>query len=153
MFNALKSPQVERLVQVGIRDYCQQEVELITNSNGRIVTFFDETLSNERYEGKTWKEQCTEIVNALPEKVYISFDIDGLNPSLCPNTGTPVAGGLEFAQAIYLMRILVKSGKKIIGFDLNEVAPGEDEWDANVGARLLFKLAIFAGLSNGIFNE
>jgi agmatinase len=51
------------------------------------------------------------------------------------------------------MRILVKSGKKIIGFDLNEVAPGEDEWDANVGARLLFKLAIFAGLSNGIFNE
>jgi agmatinase len=153
MFNALKSPQVERLVQVGIRDYCQQEVELITNSNGRIVTFFDEILANERYEGKTWKEQCTEIVNALPEKVYISFDIDGLNPSLCPNTGTPVAGGLEFAQAIYLMRILVKSGKKIIGFDLNEVAPGEDEWDANVGARLLFKLAIFAGLSNGIFNE
>lgn len=153
MYNALKLPQVSRLVQVGIRDYCQQEVELIRNSNGRIVTFFDETLANERYEGKTWKEQCLEIVNALPDKIYISFDIDGLNPALCPNTGTPVAGGLEFAQAVYLMRTLVNSGRKIIGFDLNEVAPGEDEWDANVGARMLFKLAVFAGLSNGIFGQ
>jgi agmatinase len=97
--------------------------------------------------------QCREIVDALPEKVYVSFDIDGLNPALCPNTGTPVAGGLEFSQAVYLLRSLVHSGKKIIGFDLNEVAPGDDEWDANVGARMLLKLAVFAGLSNGIFGR
>jgi agmatinase len=153
MYNALKLPQVSRLVQVGIRDYCAQEFELIRNSNGRVLAFFDETLCNGRYEGRTWKEQCDEIVTALPEKVYVSFDIDGLNPSLCPNTGTPVAGGLEFSQAIYLLRTLVKSGRTIIGFDLNEVAPGEDEWDANVGARLLFKLAVFAGLSNGVIGE
>ena len=153
MHNALKLNSVSRLVQVGIRDYCQQEVERIRNSNGRIVTFFDEVLSNERYEGKTWQMQCREIVDALPEKVYVSFDIDGLNPALCPNTGTPVAGGLEFSQAVYLLRSLVHSGKKIIGFDLNEVAPGDDEWDANVGARMLLKLAVFAGLSNGIFGH
>jgi len=153
MYNALKLPQVNRLVQVGIRDYCAQEVELIRNSKGRVIAFFDEALCNGRYEGRTWKEQCEEIVNTLPEKVYVSFDIDGLNPSLCPNTGTPVAGGLEFSQAVYLLRTLIKSGKTIIGFDLNEVAPGEDEWDANVGARLLFKLAVFAGLSNGVIGE
>ena len=153
MYNALKLPQVSRLVQVGIRDYCEQEFELIRNSNGRVIAFFDEALCNGRYEGRTWKEQCDEIINTLPEKVYVSFDIDGLNPSLCPNTGTPVAGGLEFSQAIYLLRSLVKSGRTIIGFDLNEVAPGEDEWDANVGARLLFKLAVFAGLSNGVIGE
>jgi agmatinase len=153
MYNALKLPQVSRLVQVGIRDYCQQELELIRNSNGRVVAFFDETLANERYEGKTWQTQCREIIDALPNNVYVSFDIDGLNPALCPNTGTPVAGGLELTQATYLLRMLVASGKRIIGFDLNEVAPGDDEWDANVGARLLFKLAVFAGLSNGIFEK
>ena len=81
----------------------------------------------------------------------MSFDIDGLDPKLCPNTGTPVAGGLEYHQAIYLLSALAKSGKKIIGFDLNEVAPGEDEWDANVGARLLFKLCAFTGISKGLF--
>jgi agmatinase len=80
------------------------------------------------------------MVDALPEKVYISFDIDGLDPKLCPNTGTPVAGGLEFEQAVYLMETIIVKKKKIIGFDLNEVAPGKDEWDANVGARMLFKM-------------
>jgi agmatinase len=61
---------------------------------------------------------------------------------LCPHTGTPVAGGLEFEQAGYLFTELVKSGKQIIGFDLNEVAPGPDgdEWDANVGARMLYRM-------------
>jgi agmatinase len=114
------------------------------------VTFFDEALKNETYEGKTWKQQADEIISHLPQKVYISFDIDGLQPGLCPNTGTPVAGGLEFAQAVYLLRKLAESGRTIIGFDLNEVAPGEDEWDANVGARLLYKLCVFAGKTNQI---
>lgn len=53
----------------------------------------------------------------------------------CPNTGTPVPGGLEFSQAVLLLDVLVRSGRTIVGLDLNEVAPGEDEWDANVGAR------------------
>jgi agmatinase len=150
MYNALKIPQISRLVQVGIRDYCQQEAEMIRDSQGRIVTFFDEDLRNRQYEGETWKSLVQEMVNALPQEVYISFDIDGLIPGLCPNTGTPVAGGLEFAQAVYLLRAVVQSGRRIIGFDLNEVAPGEDEWDANVGARLLYKLVVFAGLSQGI---
>ena len=150
MYNALKSPQISKLVQVGIRDYCEQEADMIRQSNGRIVTFFDEALKNQTYEGKTWKQQADEIISHLPQKVYISFDIDGLQPGLCPNTGTPVAGGLEFAQAVYLLRKLAESGRTIIGFDLNEVAPGEDEWDANVGARLLYKLCVFAGKTNQI---
>ncbi len=150
MYNALKSPQISKLVQVGIRDYCEQEVDVIRQSNGRIITYFDENLKTESYEGKTWKHQTEEIIAHLPQKVYISFDIDGLQPGLCPNTGTPVAGGLEFAQAVYLLRKVSESGRTIIGFDLNEVAPGEDEWDANVGARLLYKLCVFAGKSNNI---
>jgi agmatinase len=80
--------------------------------------------------------------------VYISFDIDGLDPKLCSNTGTPVAGGFEISEAFYLLKTVVESGRKIIGFDLCEVAPANDnEWDANVGARILYKLSILAAYS------
>lgn len=127
MYNALTIPQVSKLVQVGIRDYCQEEFELIQNSNGRVQTFFDRDLKHAQFEGKTWSQQVNEIIATLPENVYISFDIDGLDPKLCPNTGTPVAGGFEFEQAAYLIQQVAKSGKKIIGIDLNEVSPGEDE--------------------------
>ena len=72
------------------------------------------------------------IIANLPDKIYLSFDIDGLDPKLCPNTGTPVAGGFETEQVLYLIQLIIESGKKIIGFDLNEVAPGKDEWNGNV---------------------
>ncbi|MCX6312383.1 MAG: agmatinase family protein [Bacteroidetes bacterium] len=152
MYNALTIPQVSKLVQVGIRDFCQQEVELIQNSNGRIKTFFDRDLKQSQYEGKTWSQQVKEIIAELPENVYISFDIDGLDPKLCPNTGTPVAGGFEFEQMAFLIQEIAKSGKKIIAIDLNEVAPGEnDEWDANVAARMLFRMCNLMALSNARF--
>lgn len=141
MFNALKIPQVSKLVQVGIRDFCEAEVNVIDNSNGRVVTFFDRDIKNKQYEGESWKNICKTIIDALPKNVYLSFDIDGLDPKLCPNTGTPVAGGFETEQVLYLIHQLVLSGKKLIAFDINEVAPGEDEWDANVGARMLYRIA------------
>lgn len=64
------------------------------------------------YEGATWKNICDNIVNSLPENVYVSFDIDGLEQYLCPNTGTPVPGGLQFEQAVYLLWRVATSGKK-----------------------------------------
>ena len=77
-----------------------------------------------------------EVISTLPTNVYVSFDIDGLTPDLCPNTGTPVPGGVSYEQAIFMLQAIVKAGKRIIGFDLSEVSPGENEWDANVGARM-----------------
>ena len=150
MFNALKIPQIKKLVQLGIRDYCQEEYDLILNSNDRIKTFFDRDIKKEMYEGSSWKNICDKIICELPENIYISFDIDGLDPKLCPNTGTPVQGGLEVEQVFYLFEQIILSGKKLIGFDLCEVAPGEDEWDANVGARILYRLANIMAKSNGI---
>ncbi len=149
MYNALKLPSVNRLVQVGIRDFCEEEVQVMERSMGRIKTFFDDDLKSSLYEGRHWNSLCKEIIRELPDKVYISFDIDGLHPSLCPGTGTPVAGGLEYDQVLYLIRQVVQSGRKIIGFDLNEVAPGEDDWDANVGARLLYQLCNWMAVSQG----
>ena len=147
MYNALFCENLSKLVQVGVRDCCEEEIEVIKNSNGRIVTFFDEEIKEAAYHGTTWKKMSETIVNHLPSLVYISFDIDGLDPKYCPNTGTPVPGGLDFQEAIYLIKTIVASGRKIIGFDINEVAPGRDEWDGNVGARILYAICNWMGVS------
>ncbi|WP_413200474.1 agmatinase SpeB [Nostoc piscinale] len=145
MFNAVKLPQISKLVQVGLRDISHDEVQMIDQSHNRIVAYYDPAIKQKLYAGITWIEICREIINHLPEYVYISFDIDGLDPKLCPNTGTPVAGGLELEQAFCILRELVNSGRKIIGFDVCEV--GDAEWDGNVGARVVYKLANFMELS------
>ena len=141
MYNALQEiPELKKLVQVGIRDYSEDEDQFITDNPDRVVTFFDKNIKERQYEGETWKAIVSEITEKLPQKVYISFDVDGLDPKLCPNTGTPVAGGFEAEQVTYLFRKVVESGRQIVGFDLNEVGVGEGGFDANVAARLLFKL-------------
>ena len=152
-YNALKFPQVTKLVQVGIRDYCESEAEMI-KSDKRISTYFDKDIKEALYEGKTWKALCTEMVNQLPQKVYITIDIDGLDPKLCPHTGTPVPGGFELEEMLYLMKQVVISGREIVGFDLVEVAPGAegDEWDGNVGARILYRMCNLFGASNNLLN-
>jgi agmatinase len=147
MDNALQLPAVTHLVQVGVRDLCTAEIQRI-QTDPRISLFDDWYLKTEAYQGVSWATQCDKIITTLPERVYLSFDIDGLSPQFCPHTGTPVPGGLEFNQAIYLIQRVVKSGKHIIGFDLCEVAPGPaDEWDGNVGARVLYKLSNLMYLS------
>lgn len=141
MYNVLEElPQVKKLVQVGVRDFCDEEVDYIHNSNNRVQCFFDRDLKNRLYDGDSWRNIVEDIVASLPQNVYISFDIDGLDPKHCPNTGTPVFGGLEADQVFYLFRKVHESGRKIIGFDLNEVGVGDNDWDANVGARVLYKL-------------
>lgn len=149
MFNALaETPQLIKLVQVGTRDYSLGELEYSRNSNGRVTTFFDKDIKERQYEGETWRSITDDIVNQLPQKVYISFDIDGLDPKLCPNTGTPVQGGFETQQIYYLFRKVLDSGREIVGFDLNEVGSSSNEWDENVGARILFKLCNLLIASN-----
>ncbi|MEE9345761.1 MAG: agmatinase family protein [Methylococcales bacterium] len=147
MYNVIQNPQVSQLTMVGVRDLCAEEMSRITESGERIRVFFDAAIKEQvhfnRY--KTWNTCCDEIIETLPRKVYISFDIDGLNPVFCPSTGTPVPGGLDYCEAMYLLKKLVVSGKTVVGFDLNEVASDisnpDNDWDANVGARVLYKMA------------
>ncbi len=155
MRNALDEvPQIKKLTQVGIRDFCQEEFDYVAKQGARASVFYDATLQRRKFQGENWSEISKEIVATLPKQVWISFDIDGLDPRFCPHTGTPVPGGQEFAEAIYLIREVAISGRKIIGFDLCEVSPGakqdDSEWDANVGMRLLYKLAIWTLYSQGL---
>jgi agmatinase len=153
MFNVLERlPTVKRLVQVGIRDFGEAEYQFIRESEGRVHTFFDARLARARLDGVPWRAEVDAIVAELPQHVYLSWDIDGLDPTLCPHTGTPVPGGLSFVQAVALLEGLARAGKRIVGFDLNEVAPGpnDGEWDGNVGARLLYKMIGWTLVTQGL---
>lgn len=147
-YNALEQvAQLSQLTQVGVRDFCAEEANLIDNEP-RIRSFTDIEIKEGAFTGKSWSSQCDEIISTLPQKLYISFDIDGLSPHLCPNTGTPVPGGLSFSEIDYLLWRVASSGREIIGADLCEVGSNqEQEWDSIVGARILYKLALYINYS------
>ena len=148
-YNALEEiPQIQKLIQVGTRDYAHVEWDYARNSNGRVVTFFDQQIKERQFEGATWQQITDDIISQLPQKIYLSFDIDGLDPKHAPNTGTPVPGGFEPEQIFYLLKKMKESGRQLIGFDLVEVGVGDSCVDPNVGARVLLKLCNVLAASN-----
>ncbi len=152
MHHALKEKNISKLIQAGVRDIAHKELKRIEDEPQRIHTFFDYDIKNRQLKGTSWDSITQDIISKLEGAVYISFDIDGLEPSLCPNTGTAVPGGLTFNQVCYLLKQIIKHNKKIIGFDLCEVGHNKrTDWDANVGARILFKLCAAAAVSNGLY--
>lgn len=151
MRNALDTlPGIGRVVHVGVRDFSEDEREYAEECE-RSTSFFDAELRDRSHAGEPWADVVADIVAALPEVVHVSFDIDGLDPTLCPGTGTPVPGGLSWHQAVALLLAVARSGRRIVSGDLVEVAPvpGDREWNANVGARLLYKLIGCALMSAG----
>lgn len=159
MYNAsTQIPQIKKIIQVGIRDFCEEEFEFTSIEKKDLFNvFYDQSISQKKMNNEPFNSIASEIISKLPENVWVSFDIDGLDPRFCPHTGTPVPGGLDYPEAIQILRALAKSGRKIIGFDVVEVAPilnnkgmpaeinqASDEWDSNVGMRLIYKLSALA---------
>lgn len=143
MFNVLRrAPGVGRLVQVGIRDVGSRERALAQSMPQRVHVVLDQQLFEAKACGEPVATVLGAIVDRLPPLVWLSVDIDGLDPSLCPGTGTPVPGGLDFRELTMLLRMVAQSGRRIVGFDLVEVCPRDvgSDWDANVGARVLYRL-------------
>ncbi|WP_164658436.1 agmatinase [Tropicibacter sp. Alg240-R139] len=119
-----------KLAQFGVRALCQQEVDSRTK-NG---VFFKDA-----EELVTHNTHAVELPDDFPELVYVSFDVDGLDPSLMPATGTPVPGGLGYYQALHLVEHALK-GRKCIGFDVVELAPdGNAAWDFTA-AQIVYRL-------------
>ena len=137
MYNVIEELGLGSLVQVGVRGLCDFEADYASRA-GAVSTFFDSDLRISRAQGESWWSVCEGIVGCLPDEVYVSFDVDGLEPAACPNTGTPVPGGLAYNDALQLLYQLTRSGRTVVGFDLVEV--GAEPFDASVGAHLLYQL-------------
>lgn len=134
MARVLEFLPASRLVQAGIRAQCREESELIEREG--INTFFGYEIRQGVY-GQSWKER---VLDALGPDVYITFDIDGLDPSIMPSTGTPEPGGLLWDETIQLMKMIGKH-RRIVGFDVVELAPVPDvTWPDFLAAKLVSKM-------------
>jgi agmatinase len=137
-------PAVKRLVEVGVRDVDKAEAKELL-AHDRVEVFYSEHLAAKRFEGACWGDICREVVDRLPQKVYVSFDIDALKIEFCNNTNAPVPGGMTFDEVVYLINTIVVSGREIVGFDISEVVSSLDnKMDAIVAAKLLAKLSMAA---------
>ncbi len=113
------------VVQVGIRNVCAEEKPFIVPEN----MFYAHQIRHRN----NWME---EALHRLPGEVYLSIDLDGLDPSILPSTGTPLPGGLSWYQLTDFLTLLFQT-KKIVGFDVVELCPNLSEKSSDVLAAVL----------------
>ena len=126
------------IVQVGIRAQSKDEADF--RKEKQIKTFYSREIKLGMY-GDNWQEL---VVRNLSENVYITFDVDGFDPSLMPATGTPEPGGLFWDETMNLLK-LIGLEKTIVGFDVVELAPNKFHPSSNfIAAKLVYKILNFA---------
>lgn len=129
----------QNITQIGIRAQCKEEAEYIKNNN--VKTFYASAIRRGLH-GDNWQKAA---IDTLKDEVYITFDLDYFDPAIMPATGTPEPDGFFYNETLNVFRELVKSGKKIIGFDVVELAPNEMLHHCDMtSARLVYKLLNFA---------
>ena len=149
MYNAVQRiPKMKQLTQVAIRDWCPEEEAFVNANSDRLTVFYDDDFQEAKLNGEAFAKTIEPIIATLPDRVWISVDVDGLDPSLCKHTGTPVPGGLSYAEVKLLCKAVLKSGRTVIGLDLVEVAPEPNAYEGSVAARLMYEIAARAVLAN-----
>tara|TARA_Y100000766_G_scaffold272290_1_gene271965 strand:+ start:6477 stop:7571 length:1095 start_codon:yes stop_codon:yes gene_type:complete len=115
---------VGRLFQIGIRAYSKQEAEVIEQDN-RVKTFFARDTQSPSNGEEAWSS-CLEELRNLSGPVHLTIDIDGLDGSIVPATGTPVPGGLSFWQATETIEAVFSAADAtVISADVNEIVAQE----------------------------
>lgn len=112
------------LLQIGIRALGRDEAEFAA-ADDRVETFYARDLFSPSNGNSGWEALLARI-EGLNGAVWITFDIDGLDGTLVPDTGTPVPGGLSHWGAVEIIERLFASQAEVLGADVNEIAPGED---------------------------
>ncbi len=119
-------------VPVGIRSMSGEEADWIRKKRQKV--FFAEAIRG----GKAWMR---EAVSMLGRNVYLTLDVDVFDPAVLPGTGTPEPGGLSYTEVVSLCRALARSGRKLVGLDIMELAPIPGEHVSEfLAARLLYHL-------------
>ena len=120
-----------RLVQIGIRAQCIEEAAFIKAKG--ISTLYAHEIRGGKFARKSWDDFAIEN---LTDDVYVTFDVDGLDPSIMPSTGTPEPNGLFWAETMQFLRKLGKR-KNVVGCDIVELAPMRDLHHPNLTAAKL----------------
>lgn len=122
------------IVQVGIRAQCKEEYDFIIEN--KIKTFYAREIRENKY-GENWQKS---VLDSLNDNVYITFDVDGFDPSVVSATGTPEPGGLFWDETMNLLKQIGKN-KNIVGFDVVELAPNPKDVSSNFNtAKLIYKM-------------
>ncbi len=120
------------LYQIGIRAQCREEADLIKTST-RINTWYAHQIA----ANKNWQD---EVIAALPDKIYLTIDADGFDPSIMPAVGTAEPGGLGWFETLsFLKKVCLQ--KEVVGFDIVECTPKDGEILTQFNlAKLLYKI-------------
>lgn len=134
----LDTPEVEQVLLVGVRSVCPEEVEFAAQHPDRVRIWYAE----EVHSGG-WGEEFAARLRG--RRVYLSIDVDGLDPSVVPATGTPEPDGLTWAEALEVVRRTVREAGAVVGIDCVELSPVPGLHMAEfAAAKLLYKAISYA---------
>ena len=115
---------VGKVVQIGTRALSREEAEFSQNDE-RVETWYARDFMRV-CDGQVGWAALMDRIAQIEGPVWLTFDVDGLDGSLVPDTGTPVPGGLSHWAAVEIIEGLFASGAEVIGADVNEIVPGDD---------------------------
>ncbi|MGB5647069.1 agmatinase [Muriicola sp.] len=137
-----EASQNTNLVQVGIRSMDAIEMTLMDTEK----TFFAHEMVDDEY----WMDK---VVDLLTENVFITFDLDALDPSILPSTGTPEPGGLLWYETLEFLKQVFEE-KNVVGFDLVELCPNAQDRSSNfVAAKLYYKMLSYKFMNEAVEDE
>jgi agmatinase len=136
--DVLSNIEISSSFQIGIRTPEQEELDNIKKFNLEIITPFDI-----REQGI--KQVANSVVSRLGDKVYVSFDMDCVDPAYAPGVSVPVPMGLNSTDAVYLLKEIAKKG--IVGMDVMEVCPSFDVKDrtSHLASRIISEVIYSSG--------
>jgi len=136
--DVLSNIEIDSSVQIGIRTPEQEELNNIKKFNLKVITPFD--ISEQGI-----KQVTNSVLNRLGDKVYVSFDMDCIDPAYAPGVSVPVSMGLNSIDAVYLLKEIAKKG--IVGMDIVEVCPSFDVKDrtSHLASRIISEMLYSSG--------
>jgi agmatinase len=125
---ARRSSPFGPILQVGVRSYSEGEYRWMESHRERVRWF------------RRWGPEAREALRALPDRVYLSVDVDGFDPSVVRSVGTPEPGGLGWEEGLAVLEALFEE-KEVVAFDVVELCPSpEDAASDFTVARLIYKI-------------
>jgi len=136
--DVLSNIEIASSVQIGIRTPEQEELDNIKKFNLQVITPFD-------IQKHGIKLVTNSVLHRLGDKVYVSFDMDCIDPSYAPGVSVPVPMGLNSTDAVYLLKEIAKKG--IVGMDIMEVCPSFDVKDrtSHLASRIISEVLYSSG--------